>query len=89
MGYQVVGLAVIAAIYILIKLLSKTDTPKIKDLPEVPGLPIFGSLLRFGSDHATAAYELSKKYGPVFQVKLGNRVSQTLRPELSASTTMR
>lgn len=75
MGYQIVGLAVIAAVYILIKLLSKTDTPKIKGLPEVPGFPIFGSLLKFGSDHATAAFELSKKYGPVFQVKLGNRVS--------------
>jgi len=74
MGYQVAGLAIIAVIYVVIKLLSQTDTPKIKGLPDVPGLPIFGSLIKFGTDHATAAYELSKKYGPVFQVKLGNRV---------------
>lgn len=79
MGYQAVGIAVLAAIYLIIKYLNQTDTPKIKNLPEVPGLPLFGSLLKFGSDHATAAFNYSKKYGPVFQVRLGNRV----RPVLS------
>ncbi|KFZ11729.1 hypothetical protein V502_07431 [Pseudogymnoascus sp. VKM F-4520 (FW-2644)] len=73
MGYQIVGIAIAAAIYLFIKYLNQTDTPKIKNLPEVPGLPLFGSLLKFGSDHATAAYNYSKTYGPVFQVRLGNR----------------
>jgi len=74
MGYQVFGIAIIAVVYFTIKFLNKTDTPKIKNLPEVPGLPLFGSLIKFGTDHATAAYDYSKKYGPVFQVRLGNRV---------------
>lgn len=74
MGYQVVGIAIAVVLYIFIKYLNQTDTPKIKNLPEVPGLPLFGSLLKFGSDHATAAYNYSKTYGPVFQVRLGNRV---------------
>ncbi|OBT95335.1 hypothetical protein VE01_06599 [Pseudogymnoascus verrucosus] len=73
MGYQVVGIAIAAVIYLFVKYLNHTDTPKIKNLPEVPGLPLFGSLLKFGSDHATAAYNYSKTYGPVFQVRLGNR----------------
>jgi phenylacetate 2-hydroxylase len=83
MGYQVVGIAIAAVIYLFVKYLNHTDTPKIKNLPEVPGLPLFGSLLKFGSDHATAAYNYSKTYGPVFQVRLGNRVRLVLSVELS------
>lgn len=75
MGYQTLGIAIVAAVYFIIKFLNRTDTPKVKNLPEIPGLPLFGSLLKFGSDHATAAYNYSKTYGPVFQVRLGNRVS--------------
>lgn len=83
MGYQVVGIAIAAVIYLFVKYLNHTDTPKIKNLPEVPGLPLFGSLLKFGSDHATAAYNYSKTYGPVFQVRLGNRVRLVFSVELS------
>lgn len=83
MGYQVVGIAIAAVIYLFVKYLNHTDTPKIKNLPEVPGLPLFGSLLKFGSDHATAAYNYSKTYGPVFQVRLGNRVRLMFPVELS------
>lgn len=86
MGYQIVGIAIAAAIYVIIKYLNHTDTPKIKNLPEVPGLPLFGSLLKFGSDHATAAYNYSKTYGPVFQVRLGNRVRSELPVELSIAS---
>ncbi|KAF2691001.1 cytochrome P450 phenylacetate hydroxylase-like protein [Lentithecium fluviatile CBS 122367] len=50
-----------------------TDTPHIKGLPEVPGLPLFGSLFELGSDHAIVAQRWAKKYGPVFQVRMGNR----------------
>lgn len=86
MGYQIVGIAIAAAIYLFIKYLNQTDTPKIKNLPEVPGLPLFGSLLKFGSDHATAAYNYSKTYGPVFQVRLGNRVRPLLLIEPSIAS---
>lgn len=75
MSYQTTGIAVIAVIYFLIRYLNRTDTPKIKNLPEIPGYPLFGSLLQFGASHAKVAGELAKKYGPVFQVRLGNRVS--------------
>jgi phenylacetate 2-hydroxylase len=63
----------IALVYTSIKLLDRTDIPKIKNLPEVPGLPIVGSLYELGDNHAKKAAEWSKKYGPVFQVRMGNR----------------
>jgi phenylacetate 2-hydroxylase len=63
----------IALVYTAIKLLDRTDIPKIKNLPEVPGLPIVGSLYELGDNHAKKAAEWSKKYGPVFQVRMGNR----------------
>lgn len=47
--------------------------PKIKNLPEVPGVPIFGNLLQLGEHHAKVAAKWAKKFGPVFQVRLGNR----------------
>lgn len=63
----------IAALYTAVKLLDRTDIPKIKGLPEIPGLPIVGSLYALGDNHAKKAAEWSKKYGPVFQVRMGNR----------------
>jgi phenylacetate 2-hydroxylase len=74
MTYQVTGLLLIAVIYAILKYVNSTDTPKIKNLPEIPGVPLFGNLLQFGNSHAKVAGELAKKYGPVFQVRLGNRV---------------
>jgi hypothetical protein len=75
MSFQVFGIVVAALVLLLIRYLNYTDTPKIKNLPEVPGVPLFGNLLQFGSSHAKAAREFAQKYGPVFQVRLGNRVS--------------
>ena len=57
-----------------VKYLNRTDIPKIKGLPELPGVPMFGSLFLLGKHHARNCRELAKKYGPVFQVRLGNRV---------------
>jgi hypothetical protein len=74
MAYQTLGFAVIGIVFFLIKYLNRTDVPKIKNLPEIPGVPIFGNLLQFGSAHARVAGGLAKKYGPVFQVRFGNRV---------------
>lgn len=61
-------------LYLGIRLLNSTDTPKIKNLPEIPGVPIFGNLIQLGTDHARVAQKWARKYGPVFQTRLGNRV---------------
>jgi phenylacetate 2-hydroxylase len=63
----------LAVLFTAVKLLDRTDIPKIKGLPEIPGLPIVGSLYGLGDNHAKKAAEWSKKYGPVFQVRMGNR----------------
>ena len=57
------------------RLLYGTDRPKIKGIPEIPGLPLFGSLYELGQNHALVAQKWARKYGPVFQVRMGNRVS--------------
>lgn len=76
MAYQTVGFILIVAIFFIIKVSGRTNTPKIKNLPEIPGVPIFGNLLQLGNEHARRAREWVKEYGPVFQVRLGNRVSR-------------
>lgn len=70
--YFVVVVA-LAIVYGVFRLLTRTDIPKIKGLPELPGVPIFGSLFLLGKHHARNCTELAKKYGPVFQVCLGQR----------------
>lgn len=74
MSYQLLCLAVAAAVYGLIKLLNATDVPRIKGLPEIPGIPLLGNLLQLGVDHARVAQRWARTYGPVFQTRLGNRV---------------
>jgi hypothetical protein len=54
--------------------LNQTDVPKIKGLPEIPGVPLFGNLIQLGDRHAKVAAEWAKTYGPVFQVRMGNKV---------------
>ena len=73
MNLQLAATAVFVAIYLLVKLISKTDKPRIKNLPEIPGLPLFGSLIELGEYHARVAAKWAEKYGPVFQARLGNR----------------
>lgn len=74
------GFILVASIIaLLIKWANKTDIPKIKNLPELPGVPIFGSLFLLGKYHARNCARLAKEYGDVFQVRLGNRVSVTPR----------
>ncbi|KAK5074269.1 hypothetical protein LTR64_006587 [Lithohypha guttulata] len=64
----------LSVVFVLVKLANRTDQPKIKGLPEIPGVPIFGNLLQLGSDHARVAGKWAKQYGwPVFQTRLGNR----------------
>lgn len=60
--------------YFLIRFLNSTDKPKIKNLPEIPGVPLFGNLLQLGQDHARVTAKWAKEYHwPVFQTRLGNR----------------
>lgn len=69
MVYEVLAFALIAFLYLTIRLFYKSDVPKIKNLPEIPGIPIFGNLLQLGDEHARKAGERAKKYGPVFQAR--------------------
>jgi phenylacetate 2-hydroxylase len=84
MSYPIIALGIIAAIYLLIRHLNATDVPKIKGLPEIPGVPIFGNLIELGTDHARVARRWARKYGPVFQTRLGNRVSRVTSDESSS-----
>lgn len=72
---QVIYAACALILYALFKHLTATDVPRIKNLPEIPGVPVFGNLIQLGTDHARVAQRWVKKYGPVFQTRLGNRVS--------------
>lgn len=61
-------------ILLVLFFLDQTDVPYIRNLPSVPGVPIFGNLFQLGTEHPKRLAELSKKYGSVFQIRLGNRV---------------
>jgi hypothetical protein len=74
----VVGAAVLCIL--LYRVLYGTDSPHIKGLPEIPGLPLFGSLFELGDCHAKIAQAWAKKYGPVFQVRMGNKVRASRSP---------
>lgn len=74
MAFTNITFALVAILFLTIKYLNRTDTPKIKSLPEIPGVPLFGNLLQFGANHAKVAGDLAKKWGPVFQVRFGNKV---------------
>lgn len=86
----VVLFGLLSTIYFVARYLNRTDTPKIKNLPEIPGVPIFGNLLQLGSTHAKVAKGWAKQYGPVFQTRLGNKVGRiNLMTELSDLTHVR
>lgn len=55
-------------------LIGRTDVPYIEKLPAVHGIPILGNLVQLGTEQPRRLAELSRKYGPVFQIRLGNRV---------------
>ena len=60
---------------LILWLSDSTDAPFIKHLPSIPGLPIVGNLVQLGTEQPRLLAEFSKKYGPVFQIRLGNKVS--------------
>ena len=77
MTTQTIAFAILAVGYFIVRWLNRTDMAKIKGLPEIPGIPVFGNLLQLGGHHARVAGSWAKKYGPVFQVRLGNKVRDT------------
>lgn len=79
MSLQTIAIAAIAVVYFIIRYLNRTDVPKIKGIPEIPGVPLFGNLLQLGDQHATVAGKWAKKFGPVFQVRMGNKVGFDIR----------
>ena len=71
-------LVICAALVLLILWLSDgTDVPFIEHLPSIPGLPVVGNLIQLGTEQPRRLADLSKKYGPVFQIRLGNKVIQS------------
>jgi hypothetical protein len=84
----VLAAAALVVSYAIYRLLYSTDTPKIKGIPEIPGLPLFGSLIELGENHALVAQRWAKKYGPVFQVRMGNRVSPKISSHLLIADAM-
>jgi len=75
MPSTVLSFAFLSIVYLLYKYANRTETPKIKGIPEIPGVPLFGNLIQLGQQHAKVAQSFVEKYGPVFQVRLGNKVS--------------
>jgi phenylacetate 2-hydroxylase len=73
MTVQTLAIAVVTVVYFIIRYLNRTDVPKIKGIPEIPGVPMFGNLLQLGDQHAVVAGKWAKKFGPVFQVRMGNK----------------
>ena len=66
-------------ILILILWLSdSTDVQFIQHLPSIPGLPIVGNLAQLGDEQPRRLAELAKRYGPVYQIRLGNKVKPSL-----------
>lgn len=87
---QIVYALAAVAVYVFVKYLYATDIPKIKKLPEIPGLPIFGNLVQLGTDHARVAQKWAAKYGPVFQTRLGNKVGlYRVHPQVQGLTPQR
>lgn len=73
---EAVTFVIVAVLFTaLVKVTNKTDIAKIENLPEIPGVPLFGSLFLLGRHHARNCARLAKDYGDVFQARLGNRVS--------------
>ncbi|CAO2650708.1 Nn.00g020000.m01.CDS01 [Neocucurbitaria sp. VM-36] len=74
LGQPAILFIFVALVVVLYKLLTRTDVPYIRGIPEIPGaLPITGHLTQLGDDHATVCEQWWRKYGnPVFQIRLGN-----------------
>jgi phenylacetate 2-hydroxylase len=52
MELQAICLVGLTVGFFLIKYFNRTDIPKIKNIPEIPGIPLFGNLIQLGGEHA-------------------------------------
>lgn len=66
-------IGIVIIVWLLLKICNATDVPKIAGLPEVPGWPIFGSLIELGNNHSIALSKMARCLGPVFQIRMGNK----------------
>jgi hypothetical protein len=64
------GLSALLALW----LFDRTDVPYIEKRPAIPAIPILGNVVQLGTEQPRRPAELSRKYGPVFQIRLGNHV---------------
>ena len=78
MSLYIIALVLTSVVFLLVKYFNRTDVARVKALPEIPGVPIFGNLLQLGSEHARNAGKWAKTHGAVFQVRLGNKVGFVL-----------
>jgi phenylacetate 2-hydroxylase len=67
----IVGIGIVW--YFVHRLLFRNEQAKIRGMPEVPGYPIFGNLVQLGTQHAVQCKEWAREYGPVFQLRFGNK----------------
>ncbi|KAH7080613.1 cytochrome P450 [Paraphoma chrysanthemicola] len=74
LGYGTLAVVATVLCTFIYKLLTRTDIPYIRGIPEIPGaLPVTGHLTQLGDDHATVCEKWWRQYGnSVFQVRLGN-----------------
>lgn len=82
-GFREAATFILVAIILtaLVKEINKTDISKIENLPELPGVSLFGSLFLLSRHHARNCVRLAKDYGDVYQARLGNRVSPPWDPK--------
>ena len=62
-------------VVLILWLSDSTDVSFIEHLPSIPGFPMVGNLVQLGTEQPRLLAGLSKKYGPVFQKKVGNKAS--------------
>ncbi|KPP69463.1 cytochrome P450 1A-like [Scleropages formosus] len=68
-----VAIATVCAVYLLLRLL-RTDIPEgLQRLPGPKPLPILGNVLEVGRNPHLSLSAMSKRYGPVYQIKIGMR----------------
>lgn len=75
----------VVSVLLVLLYLDTTDVLYIRGLSSAPGVPIFGNLIQLGVEHPKRLAELAKKYGPVYQIRLGNRVSSLLQAPIFTS----
>ncbi|TVY35212.1 Phenylacetate 2-hydroxylase [Lachnellula occidentalis] len=89
MSYQTISIAVVAVILFIVRYLNRTDKPKVKNLPEIPGVPLFGNLLQFGDHHARVLRIIfANTFESVRHLWIANQSALISRPTLHTFHTL-